>query len=46
MPKQRIDRDSHNLKIDPEKVNGKICIKCGNVSPLDSRYCNDCGNEF
>jgi len=29
-----------------KRVNGKICIKCGNVSNVDSKYCNHCGNEF
>jgi hypothetical protein len=29
-----------------KKINGKICIKCGNVSSTGSRYCNHCGNEF
>jgi predicted nucleic acid-binding Zn ribbon protein len=28
------------------KVDGKICIKCSNVIPLDSQFCSHCGNEF
>lgn len=29
-----------------KKIDGKICIKCGNVSSKDSKYCHHCGNEF
>jgi len=29
-----------------KKIDGKICIKCGNVSPTDSKYCHHCGNKF
>ena len=29
-----------------KKVDGKICIKCGNVSSTGSKFCEYCGNEF
>jgi len=29
-----------------KKIDGKICIKCGNVSSTDSKYCHHCGKEF
>lgn len=44
--KEHTNKDTQSIPNNPKKANGKICIKCGNISPLDSKFCNHCGNEF
>ena len=44
--KEHTDKDTQSIPNNPKKVDGKICIKCGNISTYDSKLCNHCGNEF
>jgi hypothetical protein len=40
------NKDTQTIPDNPKKTDGKICTKCGNISPLGSKFCNHCGNEF
>ena len=29
-----------------EQNNTKMCLKCGNINPANSKFCNNCGNQL
>ena len=46
MPRKHTYKYNQYTPYNHKKVDGKICIKCGNVSSTDSKFCNHCGYEF
>jgi hypothetical protein len=46
LPRKYTYKNNRYSQKNHKNADGRICIKCGNVSPINSKFCNKCGNEF